>query len=399
MKKTNVRKLVVIILLLIAAPCMAQLKASNNPTGAAVVVTQPSAVFVTWTVESGASAPSTVTSPEGLFVLGDQVLGKVNTFLTTTVNPNGTGSATETLLIPPDVSNKALKQNVATFFYRRTFTSSADGATANAALTCRLSTSAYGNFSIAAATLFFRNQRGEATFDQNDPNAKAYVELHYNGTGLLKATWQVQEPGAPEFRVLQQINYHMTFGDRIVLESPSIPPIPTIVVGRHTLRFKITQPPSGFDIPDITYYVKPPAEKTVAPQLRITTPGPDARVNSDTSFSWSGEAPNSALLKFAVFEKNSLTQLAPTSASVEPLSKPATGTLQSADLFPVRGVEVFSATLPVSASSYALRSEQFTRLKQGSSYLWQVQALDSQGKVVAETELRSFIPANPQTQP
>lgn len=376
-----------------AIPCVAQLKATNNPTGAAVVITQPSAVFVTWIVESGAASPSTVTSPEGLFVLGDQVLGKVDTFLTTSVGPNGAGTATETLLIPPDVSNRALKQKAATFFYQRTFTSSADGSNANAALTCRLSTSAYGNFSIGAATLFFQNQRGEATFEQNDPNAKAYAEVHYNGTGLLKAVWEVQEPGNQQFRVLQQVNYHLTFGDRLVFETPALPPIPTIVTGRHSLQFRITQPPSGFGIPAITYYVKPPAADTPKPLLRITAPLPDAHVTAETSFVWSGEAPGSTLIKFAVFEKTSITQMAPTSSSVEPLSKPATGSLQSTDLFPVRGVEVFSATLPASASSYTLRAEQFRRLKPDQSYLWQVQALDSAGKVIGQTELRSFRPA------
>lgn len=392
--------------LLAAVPCFAQLRASNNPTGAAVVVTQPSAVFVTWILESGTSAPSTISSPEGLFVLGDQVLGQVTTSLTTNVAPNGTGTATETLLIPPDVSNKAFKQKAPTFFYRRTFTSSADGSSANAALTCRLSTSAYGNFSIGAVTIYFRNQRGESTFEQNDPNAKAYAEVHYNGTGLMKAQWEVEEPNSSDFRVLQQVNYHLTFGDRLVFESPSVPPLPTILTGRYTVRFHILQPVSGFEIPSITYYVKPPASDEPKPALRSISPPAEARVTSETSFTWSGEASGSTLIRFSVYERSSLTQLAPTSSSVDPLSKPSTGSLQSTDLFPVKGVEVFSATLPAGTSSYLLKAGQWERLNPDKGYLWQVQAVDAAGKVISETELRSFLPAGtraqappPQTQP
>ena len=41
-------------------------------------------------------------------------------------------------------------------------------------------------------------------------------------------------------------------------------------------------------------------------------------------------------------------------------------------------------------SSYRLRKEQSERLQPGKRYLWQVQALDSAGKIVAETGLRSF---------
>ena len=188
---------------LFALPVWAQLKVNNIPTGAAVVVTQPSAVFVTWNVQSASGDPVTAVSEEGLFVLGDQTLGRVTTFLTASVPVGGTGTATETLLIPPDVSNRAFKLNAPTFFYQRTFRSTSDNSTGQSSLSCRLSTSAYGNFSIAAITLFFENQRGESTFDQNDSKARAFAEVRYNGTGLLRAVWEVQEPNSLQFREVE----------------------------------------------------------------------------------------------------------------------------------------------------------------------------------------------------
>ena len=91
---------------------------------------------------------------------------------------------------------------------------------------------------------------------------------------------------------------------------------------------------------------------------------------------------------------------------MDPLSKPPTGSLQSTDLFPVKGVEVFSATLPAGSASYALKAGQWGRLDPDKGYLWQVQAVNAEGKVISETELRSFQPAAtraqapaPQTQP
>ena len=146
----------------------------------------------------------------------------------------------------------------------------------------------------------------------------------------------------------------------------------------------------------VSYYVKPPSSNEPTAALRSISPQTDARVTSQTTFVWAGEASGSTLIRFSVFERTSLTQLSPTSASVDPLSKPATGALQSTDLFPVKGVEVFSATLPAGATSYSLKSGQWERLGPDKGYLWQAQAIDADGKIISETELRSFKASAPQ---
>lgn len=388
------RWLLFLLLLFSTLPVFAQLQVTNNPTGAAVVVTQPSAVLITWIVQSGATTDTTVVSEEGLFVLGNETLGRVETFLTTNVAPGGTSLVTETLLIPPDIPNRVLNQNVPLFLYQRTFRSMTDNASAQAQLTCRLSTSAYGNFSIGGLTLFFENQRGETTFEQNDRTAHAFAEVHYNGTGLLKATWEVHEPNSSDFRVLQQVQYHLTFGDRLVFETPSVPPLPTIVTGRHTLRFRIEQPVSGFQLPQITYFVKsaaPPEEKL--PPLTLRNPEEGARLKGNELFEWSGKV-DAAILKFSVFEKIAGQKILRDSPSIEPLpdSKKITDSpiLQSSDLLLHKGAEIFSAALPTSSTSFRLKKEQISRLQSGKWYLWQIQALDASGKIIAETGLRSF---------
>jgi hypothetical protein len=384
-----------ILLLFSGHRLFAELKVSNQPTGAAVVITQPSAVFVTWSIQSTETAPVSVVSEEGLFLLGDQVLGRVGTLLNTTVAPNGTGFVTETLLIPPDIAGNAVRQKAPTFFYERTFRSTGSGSSGRSRLTCRLSTSAYGNFSIAAVTLFFQNQRGEITWDQNNRTARATAEVRYNGTGLLKAAWEVQEPGSSQFRVIQQVQYHLAFGDRIVFETPQVPALPTVVTGRHLVRFRIDQPVSGFELPTIAYVVKTaPPGNPKEKGIELRSPASGSQIVSSPEFEWLSEAQGIALLKFSIHEKKSVDSILGSSSSVEPLSDSnelsGSGILQSNNFFLAKGVLVFSAELPPNTQKYVPRNDQLQRLHPQKWYVWQVVALDENGKIISESELRSF---------
>jgi hypothetical protein len=205
----------------------------------------------------------------------------------------------------------------------------------------------------------------------------------------------VQEPNTENFRVLQQVNYHLTYGDRIVFQSPSIPPLPTVVTGRHGLRFKITQPVSGFELPVVSYFVKvkPPEEKLES-KLRPEFPDKNAVVAGDVTFRWTGVAEEASVLKFSVHEQGSLEKALSPSTSPESLpdSNPLSGSklLQTPALPAVKGVVVFSAALPVAARQYAPREEQIKRLRPGVIYVWQIQALDASGKIIMESDLRSF---------
>jgi hypothetical protein len=383
------------IALFYALPLFAQLRVVNVPSGAAVVVVQSSAVFISWNAQSGASSPTTVVSEEGLFVLGDQTLGRVETFLSATLPANGTGSLTETLLIPPDIANQAFQQKAATFFYRRSFHSSADGSVATAALICRLSTSAYGNFSIASVTLFFDNQRGQETFPRNDLEAHAFAEIHYNGSGLLKAVWEVMEPSATDFRLLQQVNYHLTYGDQIVFRTPALPPLPTVVPGVHQLRFRIQEPVSGFEMPVVTYFVTSISQRQTESQFPfvLIAPATAASVSPGSAFEWKGKVEGCKVLKFSIYERASLPLLLPVSPSTDPQPNSQVASslsLQNPDLFPMKGAEIFSAALQPDAISFIPREEQWRRLRQDVKYVWQVQALDASGKVIGESDLWIF---------
>ncbi len=74
--------------------------------------------------------------------------------------------------------------------------------------------------------------------------------------------------------------------------------------------------------------------------------------------------------------------------------------LHNPDIFLSKGVEVFSAALQTNARSFVPREEQLRRLRSGTWYVWQIQALDVTGKLIAESELRTFqIREQTQTQP
>ncbi len=387
------KRIFLVASLLYTFPLFAQLSVVNVPTGAAVVLIQPSAVFISWNARSGAANPSTVISEEGLFVLDNQVLGRVGTPLTGSIAPNGNASLTETLLVPPDIANRVFHQNANTFFYRRIFRSTADGSTATAALTCRVSTSAFGNFSIASVTLFFDNERGQATFQQNDLKAHAFAEIHYNGSGLIKAAWEVQEPSTLSFRILQQVNYHLSFGDRILFRSPDLPPLPTLLAGVHQLRFRILEPVSGFEYPIVSYFVTPAPGETkekADSKLSLIVPADLGTMIKGSSFQWEGEIEGSKIIKISVYEKSSVSLTTPANFSYDEKSTSGTVNLNTSDLTLVRGVEVFSAVLASSTRSYIPKDTQWKRLLPGTKYLWQVAALDVEGKVIGESNLRVF---------
>src|SRR5262249_171944 len=158
-----------------------------------------------------------------------------------------------------------------------------------------------------SVTLFFENQRGETTFVQNDPEAHAYAEMHYNGTGLIKAQWEALEPSSSDFRILQQVNFNIAYGDRIVFRRPAVPPLPTVVSVFYQLRFRIIEPVYGFELPVITYYVVPPSSSNNEVEgelLKQVRPANNTEINSETGFEWSGTVQNCKVLRFSVYEKS-----------------------------------------------------------------------------------------------
>jgi hypothetical protein len=126
-------------------------------------------------------------------------------------------------------------------------------------VTCLPGGSAFATFSIARVELMFQNQRREITVPLDTPDLAVYADIRYNGTGALKAQWEVAEPGMADttgFRVLETIQEFVPFGDRVVIQRPRVPPLPTHSPGEYQVALRIMEPPAAFALPVARYFVE-----------------------------------------------------------------------------------------------------------------------------------------------
>ncbi len=395
-----------ISLMLMLSSLRAQLQANVTPTGANVVITQSSAVFVTFGLNPGTiQQPATVRSQLGEFVVLDpddgsvrRVIGTNNVALQTTIAPGQTGGAVETLLIPHDVSIRGLKSGLDRFFYERVFTSDADGSSALARLTCRLGSSAFGLFSIGQVTLYFDNQRGEATVEQGTNDLHAFAEVHYNGTGLFEATWEVSEPAQddqePLFRTIETIKTYLSYGDRILLRTPSVPGLPTQTRGQHQVALRITSPPSGFPLPVTSYFVTEPVESPAQQMINLLGPFDNASISqAPVIFSWS-PMPGVVEYRFEILEDNPASLPNRFNASTDPLKALEKGTgypLLLPQFSTGESRNVFSAQTDLATTRFNFNENHLKRLQRRESYLWRVLGLDAEGEIVARSTIRRII--------
>ncbi len=107
---------------------------------------------------------------------------------------------------------------------------------------------------IERMSIYFDNDRPEITVKRNYP-LKVYAEIEYTDDGLLVGQWEVDG----EF--LANVNMTISSGNRLVIESPDIPQIPTFVSGTHRIRLVITNPSLGTSSPTAIYFVTTDAWK------------------------------------------------------------------------------------------------------------------------------------------
>jgi hypothetical protein len=96
--------------------------------------------------------------------------------------------------------------------------------------------------------IYFSNDRPDITVKRNYP-LKVYAEIGYTGVGLLEGHWEVDE----EF--LANVIKTISSGDRLIIESPENPHVPTFVSGTHKIRFVVTNLSQIIPFPYATYFV------------------------------------------------------------------------------------------------------------------------------------------------
>jgi hypothetical protein len=244
-------------------PSLSQAAVTVTPSSANVVRGQANTVVITYRFLIGIGSGNEMSS-QGQFFTTDSTIGWNNLPLTTLIT-GGIGTVTETVVIPVNIMERALQQGTAQFFYRRQFFGlSVETATVN----LTISGEAAGTLGIRRLALYFGNGRAEATVMKYATDLKAYADISYNGSGLLKGYWEV------DGRLLSYVSQPLPASQQITLTTPDIPALPTFDTGTHTLRFVVTNPnpDQGIPLPTLVYFVT--TDEAAAKQIGLTLKNP-----------------------------------------------------------------------------------------------------------------------------
>lgn len=229
--------------------------------------------------------PCYVTSDYGEFLINNNVVGKNLKSLTITIPATTTtGTAVETLNIPLSIIEKAKRMKSNKITYRRVFhkdTCYTIG-TPTTFVNFTITTEASADFDIKRVELYFENRRAEITVPKNYKKLKAFADIKFTGSGLLKGYWEV------DGRILSHVNQHITYGKTVTFQTPEIPPLPTFEPGTHIVRFVITAPSVDIPLPSAIYFVTTEEVKEIV-KISLISPE-DNSINNYTSlrFSWRG---------------------------------------------------------------------------------------------------------------
>lgn len=260
-----------LILTGLLVPSFSQAAVTATPSSVNVVRGQSNTVVLTYQFSGYVIGNGTLTSNQGIYFTPDTTIGYNNMPLTVSI-VGTVGTVAETVVIPVNITERALQRGTAQFFYRRVFTGmiGTDTATINLTVTGE----AGGTLSVKRISVYFGNGRAETTVMKYANDLKAYADIRYNGSGLLKGYWEV------DGRLLSYVSQPLPAGQQITLTTPDIPALPTFETGTHTLRFVITnpEPGQGIPLPALVYFVTTDEAAVKQAGLTLKTPAEDAEV-------------------------------------------------------------------------------------------------------------------------
>ncbi len=333
---------------LIQAPPIT-LSVSPVPSSFNIPRGQSSSAGINYQFTGSPSLNTTINSSSGSFMVGSETIETNPVPLTATIQ-NGAGRAPEVINIPVKVIERALQRGSNRVAYVRTFIGANISLTATVNL--NITTEASADFEIKRVELYFENRRAEITIERNYPNLKAYADIRFTGSGLLRGYWEV------DGRILSYVNQHLTFGRSVTLQTPETPPLPTFDTGTHIVRFVITNPVSDIPLPSILYFVTPTEFKGKLLVLRLITPENDfVSEYKPLTFRWEGL--NKATFYLIEF----------------------TNSLDSKPLF-----SAFTRDVSYLLPELVLK----TMFSPGQKYYWKVKGFDSENNIISESSIWSF---------
>ncbi|NDY42410.1 S8 family serine peptidase [Dissulfurirhabdus thermomarina] len=226
-----------------------------NPPAVAVAVSPPAFQTARGAAASQAlayrftatpPASLTLSSSKGVFLAGGRVVGEVRAPLSAAIR-NGTAIVTEAVPVPVAVLERAERLGTPQVVYQRQFSNAFLSATALATLT--LTTEAGADFRVTRIQLYFGNRRAEAEVARSGPAPKAFADVWFTGSGLLRGYWEV------DGRRLAVVERHLAAERFVTLRLPDPPGLPTFQEGTHVLRFVVTEPAQEIPLPEAIYFV------------------------------------------------------------------------------------------------------------------------------------------------
>ncbi len=271
MKKTSLLTVCYLLIIMWSATAMAAI--TTAPSSVTVSRGTQSVQVIQYNFDVAVQDP---TSPEGVFLSGTNVLGRVNTTVSATLRlkPGFTagawiGSTSERLVISETVLKRAEKLGVSRFQYRRQFFSSFGLILGTTNVQVVVTTTGGGPLQISGIRLYFDNNQGNITVKRNDTGLRTNADIDYYGTGYFRAYWQV------DGRILAYINRYLNTGSMITFKTLEIPGLPTFREGSHTVRLIIQEPDQQIPFPKAIYYVTADKVPSLAP-INLAEPGRQA---------------------------------------------------------------------------------------------------------------------------
>lgn len=332
---------------------------------------------LTWQLNSKIS--TTITSSFGTLSYGQNSLN-INTVLSKTTTKAGSTLILETIKIPSHIIYDAYRNGIRTLTYQRNFSPSCTppSATLSGQAEFIISGSGSAGFAINQVSIRFDNNLTKRIIKRNE-KLPIYARINYSGTGLLKAVWEIAEPssslGEINFRQLKLIRKQLAGSGLIKIQGPRLPANQD---GMHLIRLRISNPAVDFSPPVIRYFVtNKKQDLNIKTTIPLLSPEHETQFNKDTYFAWT-TITNAAAYQLEFYLDQSTSKQ---------YALPSLGTSQPSKL---ESKQVFAAGIIVDANKTQTTIPQNIRskLKNNKWYMWRLIALNKQGKIIAQSQMR-----------